>query len=377
MANSTTNLDLISSSQASKEVTANALFDAESPAALYGRRASTTANLTWGYYGGALSVNGVVTAIPNGTKTLTNGATNYLEADPTTGNVSVNTANFTAANIPLYSVVCAGNVVTGYTDYRTGMGPSIIDTVTVGITANGSTLATATALTTIFNKISTANTGTGVRLPAGLVSPRSIYIDNDTANAVNVYPFAGAAINALAANAPYVIPAGSGGMFTYTATNQFDTFLAGSGGANEVFTVAPATQANHAMQFGQSRILSYTEATTNQSNITTAANLTSLTANVTVSSGQSIEVTAYIPNAYSTVNGDQAAVMILEDGVQIQASSLDMLTSVGKQLCPFRVRQPSAGVHNYTVQMARQAGTGTLATGAAATLPAFLLINLL
>lgn len=122
MSGSTTNLDLISSSQASKEVTANALFDAESPAALYGRRASMTANLTWGYYGGALSVNGVVTAIANGTKTLTNAATNYLEADPTTGNVAVNTSNFTTANIPLYSIVTSGNMVTSYVDYRTGPG---------------------------------------------------------------------------------------------------------------------------------------------------------------------------------------------------------------------------------------------------------------
>src|SRR5512135_2522167 len=109
MANSTTNLDLISSSQASKEITANALFDAESPASLYGRRASATANLTWGYYGGMLAIAGTPTAIANGTKTLTNGATNYIEADPTTGNVAVNTSNFTAANIPLYAVVTSGN----------------------------------------------------------------------------------------------------------------------------------------------------------------------------------------------------------------------------------------------------------------------------
>ncbi|HEY6021668.1 MAG TPA: hypothetical protein VIY48_17920 [Candidatus Paceibacterota bacterium] len=136
MASSTTNLDLISSSQASKEITANALFDAESPAALFGRRASTTANLTWGYYGGAMSVNGIVTAIPNGTKTLTNGATNYLEADPTTGNVAVNTSNFTAANIPLYSVVTAGNVVTSYTDFRVASGPSYVPAVTLAATIN-------------------------------------------------------------------------------------------------------------------------------------------------------------------------------------------------------------------------------------------------
>ena len=119
MSNSTTLLDTISSSQASKEITANALFDAGSPATLYGRRATTTANLTWGYYGGVLRLdNGTLTVIANGTKTLTNGATNYLEADPTTGNVAVNTSAFTTANVPLYSAVVSGDLVTSYTDYR-------------------------------------------------------------------------------------------------------------------------------------------------------------------------------------------------------------------------------------------------------------------
>lgn len=122
MASSTTNLDLISSSQASKEVTANALFDAESPAALYGRRASTTANLTWGYYGGYLSIGGVPTAIANGTVALTDAATNYITAARSSGNVAASTSNTswndTANHARLYSAVTAGNMVTSYTDVR-------------------------------------------------------------------------------------------------------------------------------------------------------------------------------------------------------------------------------------------------------------------
>ena len=41
MSNSTTLLDTLTSNQASKEITANALFDAASPSTLWGRRAST------------------------------------------------------------------------------------------------------------------------------------------------------------------------------------------------------------------------------------------------------------------------------------------------------------------------------------------------
>lgn len=118
MSNSTTQLDLISSSQAQKEVTANQLFDAASPAMLYGRRASTSAALTFGYYGGVVSIGGTPTQVSNGTVALTASATNYVEADPATGAVSANTTGFTAGRLPLYQVVAGASTVTSYTDLR-------------------------------------------------------------------------------------------------------------------------------------------------------------------------------------------------------------------------------------------------------------------
>lgn len=117
MSNSTTNLDLISSSQASKEVTANALFDAGSPANLFGRRASTTTGLTWGYYGGYYNVSGVATAIVNGTVALTFSATNYLEVN-SAGVVTVNTTAFTSGRVKLYQIVTNATGVTSYIDLR-------------------------------------------------------------------------------------------------------------------------------------------------------------------------------------------------------------------------------------------------------------------
>lgn len=117
MANSTTNLDTISASQSGKEVTANAVFDAASPATLFGRRASTTTALTWGYYGGYVMVDGALTSISNGTVSLTASTTNYIEANRG-GTVSVNATGFTAGRTPLYSVVTGTATVTSYTDYR-------------------------------------------------------------------------------------------------------------------------------------------------------------------------------------------------------------------------------------------------------------------
>ena len=113
MSNSSTLIDSIASNQSAKEVLANALFDAASPAMLWGRHASACVGLTWGYYGGWY-----VGQISNGTVSLTASTTNYLMADPVTGAVTVNTTGFTAGLIPLYAVVTGTSTVTSYTDER-------------------------------------------------------------------------------------------------------------------------------------------------------------------------------------------------------------------------------------------------------------------
>lgn len=125
MADSTTNLDTISSGQSSKEVTANDLFDAGSPATLLGRRASTTAGLTWGYYGGVARLDdGSLLQIANGTKALTNNATNYLELDTSDGSIDLNTSGWTSGKRRLYAIVVASSAVTSYVDWRSLMSSS-------------------------------------------------------------------------------------------------------------------------------------------------------------------------------------------------------------------------------------------------------------
>lgn len=120
MADSTTNLDLMSASQSGKEITANALFDALSPALIYGRRASACAGLTWGYYGGVTDSPGTPTQIDNDTIALTGSATNYLERKDSDGTVVKNTSGWTGAGYTrLYKIVCGSSSVTSYEDWRT------------------------------------------------------------------------------------------------------------------------------------------------------------------------------------------------------------------------------------------------------------------
>lgn len=114
MSNSTTLLDTIAVNQSNKEAVANALFDAASPAMLWGRHASACSGLTWGYYGGWF--NGA--QINDGTVTLTASATNYVYADSTTGAVSVSTSAYPSGSIALYTIVTGTTTVTSYTDCR-------------------------------------------------------------------------------------------------------------------------------------------------------------------------------------------------------------------------------------------------------------------
>lgn len=119
MSNSTQFLDLIAVAQASKEVTANALFDAMSPAAIFGRREAGCSGLTWAYYGGWMyTTGGALQQIQNGSVTLTASANNRIEVD-NAGAVFVHTnANFTSGRLPLYLVVTGSTSVTSWQDYR-------------------------------------------------------------------------------------------------------------------------------------------------------------------------------------------------------------------------------------------------------------------
>lgn len=117
MSNSTSLLDILAESQANKEEKADALFDACSQAALFGRRDSTSSGTTWGYYGGRLLVRGVPTAIANGTVVLTVSTINYVEANGA-GVVSVNTSAFSADKYPLYEISCSSLGASTWTDHR-------------------------------------------------------------------------------------------------------------------------------------------------------------------------------------------------------------------------------------------------------------------
>ncbi|MDQ1326705.1 MAG: hypothetical protein QG564_1841 [Campylobacterota bacterium] len=160
MSDSITNLDLISSSQQQKEITFNAAADAMSAQMVLGRREKTSVNRTFGYYGGVLNGDSVLT-IANGTVELVASTTNYIECNPTTGVVSINQIGFTNGYISMYEVVTSNSTWTSYTDRR----PNPIYSKTV-IIKDEVLLLTKSPLSINFtgNGVAATNTGDDVEV---------------------------------------------------------------------------------------------------------------------------------------------------------------------------------------------------------------------
>jgi hypothetical protein len=174
-----TNLDTIETNQASKEVTANNLFEALSPAAIFGCDAANTSGLTFGYYGGKMYVDGVLTTISNSTVGLTNNTTNYVECTAA-GVVSANTTGFTAGRIPLYTIVTSSGAITSVTPSRAHMwlGHEGEGYTSIAMTAANKTLSAAEA-----RPKQLGFTGTGLGSTRNVVLPltkRTWFVKNGT-----------------------------------------------------------------------------------------------------------------------------------------------------------------------------------------------------
>lgn len=118
MADSTSNLDAISSGQSGKEVTANGIFDALSRAADFGRRWASSSGLTWGHYGTPRwYINATPTVKANGTVALTASGTRYVSVSRALAVSEAGTA-FAADKLALYKVVTGATSVTSYEDHR-------------------------------------------------------------------------------------------------------------------------------------------------------------------------------------------------------------------------------------------------------------------
>lgn len=97
----------------------------------------------------------------------------------------------------------AANIMQG--GFSAGSAKSINGAIATGLTAAGTTLATALDLTADTNVISTCASGAGVQLPATEIGD-SVEVYNGGANSCTVYPDASAnQINALTAGSGFLL----------------------------------------------------------------------------------------------------------------------------------------------------------------------------
>jgi hypothetical protein len=82
---------------------------------------------------------------------------------------------------------------------------ALLGSVATSLTAAGSTQATALALGSAINAISTAAASTGVILPSTATPGDQIFIYNGGANTVTVYPAVGGTLNNLSANTGFSV----------------------------------------------------------------------------------------------------------------------------------------------------------------------------
>ena len=140
MANSSTNLNLVSANTAGASAQANGLFDAASPAMLFGRNSVASSALTWGFYGGTVLLAGVPTQVANGTIALAASRTQQIEAGPV--------SNTTA---PITGITLANPCVITSTAHPFAVGDVLwIDSIVGTTQLNGSfARVTATAANTV------------------------------------------------------------------------------------------------------------------------------------------------------------------------------------------------------------------------------------
>lgn len=152
-----------------------------------------------------------------------------------------------------------------------------------------------------------------------------------------------------------------------------DAFLTLQQAGGGVLTTQGSTAATQAGVVMPGGVLGYAQVTANQTGITTVVDLTGLTVTVTVGSARRIQITGIALFQDGTI--DTQVIMSIQEGATVLTqSAIDQgLAASNQTLNPMVILSPTAGVHTY--KLTAQASAGTVQMTAAATTPAFILVQ--
>lgn len=111
------------------------------------------------------------------------------------------------------------------TDTITITNSNTIVSVSSSVITAGVDQTTATVLTSIINNITTADDGTGARLPTAVAGTRLLVFNNGL-HVIGIYPDTGADINGLGINVPFLLGVGTRLEFVAVTTTQWYTMNA-------------------------------------------------------------------------------------------------------------------------------------------------------
>jgi len=223
----TLNASNISSGTLAQARLANASVTLGSTALTLGSTVTTVAGLSSvtsttfvGALTGAATTAGTVTTAAQPNITSVGTLTGLTVSSTISGSVSGTAATVTTAAQPNITSV---GTLTGLTVSGNLVCSAFFDaSVNASVSAAGTVQGNATVIASEINVVSTVASGAGVVFPTPAAGIR-ITLINTSANALLVYPASGGAINSLATNAAYSLPASGRLEFVATSTTQWYT----------------------------------------------------------------------------------------------------------------------------------------------------------